>query len=216
MPVQFVSVDSEDLSDLLADMERAYGVQPAKDAFKDCATLGDALTRLWSLIPENLRQSGSCATSIAFWALRLQLKNRKLRPDALLENIRDFHYASLQNALHKHKWRTPPRRVHPATWLLTLVAALISVFWLTPVIHAGIVFALPVITFIIGKILHDHAFRSEGPVGIETLGGLAQAVARENLGRLTNTNSRPAYRDLLGFARYHLKDEKLVWDSPIV
>ncbi len=184
MAERIATVDDLDLAGVVGDMERAFGLSFANDAFYSCVTVGQVFDVVWAALPEAAKSGGKCPSQMTFYRLRAALGDRALRPDTPLSGIAGFHYIRLQKGLRREGWEMPARCIQPVTWWLSLLSAVAVGAEVLRLARGDAALMSALATFVVVPwVLHRWVFTSGGPPA-KTLGELAHAVADGNAGRL--------------------------------
>lgn len=216
----------------LDELETGFGVIfPAKTC-KDAETLGGLFDGIWNELASLTGAGGRCPTAVSLYQInRLILSQcpyQALTPTTLLTDIKGFEYAKLQDALHRKGWSSPvrlPRTKGGAMvdlslhYLWPLIAILsIAAICLTPMTGPFATLAAIVSmtsSFFAIALLRERCLFRKGLPGSDTIGELAQDVARLNLRRLRTEGATGLNRAIVwGMLTHGTADRSAVvnWD----
>lgn len=187
--------------DTVEELETGFGITFPVKAYKDSETLGGLFDGIWNELAFLASAGGRCPTAVSFYqikrAILSQCPSQVLTPATHLTDIEGFEYAKLQDALRRKGWSSPVR--FPRTKVGALVD--LSLHYLWPLIALLLVvgicstpmtwpFALlaaitsSTSSFFAIALLRERCLFRKGLPGSDTLGELAQDIARLNLRRL--------------------------------
>ncbi len=182
--------------DLIEDVEKEFGIRFRSEEVEPCETVGDFYTVLCDRVPDLSVGGERCATSMAFYRIRRFLdpeRTKGIKPSTPLPE--DVAPALLFKALGRDTALRLPTIRH--TWLGMVGGMLVSVGCIAGVFAllmgwwrmSGIAFTLAAcgIPFI-------WVDRGRWPLGIATVGDLAQRTASLNGQMLRSDGERPVSR----------------------
>lgn len=187
--------------DTLEALETGFGIHFAGKVYEDCETLGGLIDGIWNELAVLAPAGGRCPTSVSFYqikrAILSQCPYQALTPATLLTDIEGFEYAKLQEALRRKGWSSPVR--FPRTKAGAMVDLFLFYLWpLSAMVSVVAIFPSPMTwpfailatmvsmtsSFFAIALLRDRCLFRKGLPGSDTVGELAQDVARLNLRRL--------------------------------
>jgi hypothetical protein len=187
--------------DTLEELEIGFGIRFPGKAYKDSGTLGGLFDVIWNELAFLASAGGRCPTAVSFYqikrAILSQCPSQVLTPATPLTDIEGLEYAKLQDALRRKGWSSPVR--FPRTkvgalvdlslhclWPLSAILSVVAICS-TPMTWPFAILAAMVSTtssFLAIALLRDRCLFRKGLPSSDTVGGLAQDVARLNLRRL--------------------------------
>jgi len=187
--------------DTLGELETGFGISFATKAFRDAETLGGLFDGIWNELASLASAGGRCPTAVSFYlvkrAILSQCSCQALTPATRLMDIEGFEYTKIQGTLRKKGWSSPVR--WPRTRIGRLVDLSLHYLWpLTAILSVVAICPMPMTwpfailavmvsmtgSFFTIALLRERCFFRKGLPGSETVGELAQDVARLNLRRL--------------------------------
>lgn len=177
---QLKDIDSEDIEDLLLEVEKSFGIKFVGNELIHITTFGELCDHITNKI--NLENSNDCTSQQAFYKIReaisttLQLENKKITPNFPLAEIlprqrRRSTIKKLENHLgFKLKILSAPHWI-TTTLSIVFIASIIEIYfnW-----HIGI----------LGIIFSYNGFwiatRIGNELDLKTVGEVAEKMTREN------------------------------------
>lgn len=187
--------------DTLEELETGFGISFTPRVYKDSETLGGLFDGIWNELAPFASAGGRCPTTASFHQVKRAILNQcpdqAITPGMRLADIKGFEYAGLQDALRRKGWSTPIRYPRsrtwaiadgfiPHIWLLAVIAGMAAILpcplpWFVAVPMSIVIMAAAF--FSIALLRERCLFRKGLPVS-DTVGELAQDIARRNLRRL--------------------------------
>ena len=218
--------------DTLEELETGFGIRLPAKAYKGSETLGGLFDGIWNALASLASAGGRCPTSVSFYqikrAILSQCPDQALTPATRLSDIEGFEYAKLQDALRRKRWSSPvrwPRTKAGAMldlslhnlWPLCAALSLVAIC-LTPLTGPFALLAIIVSmasSFFAVALLRERCLFRKGLPGSDTVGELAQDVARLNLRRLRAAGATGLNRAIVWGMLTHGTPERsaaIIWD----
>ena len=192
--------------DRLQELETGLGIDFSVKAYENAETLGGLFDGVWNELAPLASGGGRCPTAVSFYQIKPMILHQcpdlALTPSTPLADIPNFEYAKLQAELRRKGWSSPIR--FPLTkagrmadlslhylWPLSAllcVAAICAVPMPQPFALLSMIASLAASFFATALLRERCLFRKGLPVA-NTVGELAQDIARLNLRRLRATGA---------------------------
>ncbi len=224
MPVRLQQVEDMEVYDVVSDIEKAFDLTFARDAFFEDERVGQVFDTVWNALSPKITKGGKCPTLLTFAIVKTWLRDQgycgKTAPNTILADIPGFNYARMQDHFRKGGWVMPARAVQPATWMISVALTVAIHLYILPVLGQWTVLTAPFCAYCIGLALHRVVFRQGGSEAV-TAGELARLICYANMRRLRDMGGTFNRKTLWGKFQQYLADPqpngaKLARDSLLV